>query len=267
MSAVTAARPQTASSRSGTQYRERDVQVGQDRLLTREWHRPGQAQPAVVLVHGLVVAGELVTPTAARLAQRFRVLAPDLPGYGRSRSGGGEVSVPALGTAMLRWADSLGLRSASWVGNSFGTQVVTEVALRRPALVERLVLAAPTMDPTARTLPATLRRWQQEAKTQSGALKRLLAREYARAGVRRSLRTVDAALRDRPEDRLPYLTAPTLVLRGTADPLVSQAWAHEVARLLPRGRLRVLRDAPHAMAFDAPDALVEAAHPFLEEIR
>jgi 2-hydroxy-6-oxonona-2,4-dienedioate hydrolase len=236
-------------------------------VRTREWRAPDAGARTVVLVHGLVVAGDFATPTAERLAKRFRVLTLDLPGYGHSRSGTDAVSVSGLGAALVRWAEALGLTSAVWVGNSFGCQVVTEVALRRPALVERLVLAGPTMDPTARALPTTLRRWQQESTTQSLALKRLMVGQYASAGVRRSVRTLDAALRDRPEDRLPHLPMPALVLRGTDDPIITPGWAAEVARLLPQGDLRVLPDVPHAMAFDAPDALAEATRAFLEEDR
>jgi len=253
--------------RSAARLPDREVTVDGSRMLTREWRGPGVDAPTVVLVHGLVVAGDFVVPTAARLGDRYRVLAPDLPGYGRSTAAGDEVSVVGLGAALGSWADAVGLTSAVFVGNSFGTQVVTELALRRPRLAERLVLAAPTMDPTARSLPETLRRWQRESQTQSRALKRLLVRQYARAGIRRSARTVAAALRDRPEDRLPHLAAPSLVLRGTADPIVTAGWAQEVARLLPHGRLQVLPDVPHAMAFDAPDALPEAVRRFLEEDR
>lgn len=93
---------------------------------------------------------------------------------------------------------------------------------------------------------------------------RTLVADYARAGVRRAAATVRAALRDRIENRLPHLPAPTLVLRGTADPITTPAWALEVTHLLPHGRLVTVPHAPHAMSFDAPEALVDVARPFLE---
>lgn len=245
------------------QYDERQLVVGGRQLFTRTWERPGQPQPVLVLVHGLVVSSGLVVPTAERLADHFHVLAPDLPGYGRSE-GGGPVSVPGLGAGLLDWAAAAGLRRARWLGTSFGCQVLTEAALRRPRLFERIVLVGPTVDPTARTVPRLVNRWRQESWTQSAALRRLLVREYARAGIRRAVATVQAALRDRPEDRLAHLDMPALVVRGTDDPIITPAWAREVARRLPAGRLVTVPGAPHAMTFDAPDALLRAARPFLE---
>jgi 2-hydroxy-6-oxonona-2,4-dienedioate hydrolase len=233
-------------------------------VFTRTWGREGGGGPVLVMVHGLVVAGSMLAPSAERLAGSVRVLAPDLPGYGRSRESAGAVSVPSLASDLLEWAAGAQVRRALWLGVSFGCQVLTEVALRRPDLVERMVLVAPTVDPTARTVPRILRRWQQESSTQSTALKRLLLADYARAGARRAAGTVRAALRDRPEQRLPHLTAPTLVVRGTADPITTAAWAQEVTRLLPRGRLVTVPEAPHAMTFDAPDALADAVRPFLD---
>jgi 2-hydroxy-6-oxonona-2,4-dienedioate hydrolase len=232
-------------------------------LHTREWEPPGRAAGTLVLVHGLVVAGRFWEPTAERLADRWRVLVPDLPGYGRS-SGDRPVTVADLGAALAAWAEARNLPRCAWLAGSFGCQVLTELALRRPGLVDRMVLVAPTLDPTARTLPAVLRRWQRESSTQSFRLQRLLVRDYARAGVRCAVATVRAALDDRVEDRLPHLDVPTLVVRGTADPLTPQGWAEEVTRLLPRAQLAVVPDAPHALPFDAPDALADVVRPFLE---
>lgn len=259
----TSTRRRTPDAPAPVRYHERQLEVGGRPLFTRIWERPGPPRPLVVLVHGLVVSSEHLVPTAERLADRFRVLAPDLPGYGRSR-GDGPVSVPQLGAALLDWARAAGLQRACWLANSFGCQVLTEAALRRPLLFERIVLVGPTVDPTARTVPRILHRWRQESATQSRALQRLLVREYARAGVRRAVATLQAALRDRPEDRLPYLDMPALVLRGADDPVITPAWAREVARRLPRGRLTTVPDAPHAMSFDAPAALLLAARPFLD---
>jgi 2-hydroxy-6-oxonona-2,4-dienedioate hydrolase len=59
--------------------------------------------------------------------------------------------------------------------------------------------------------------------------------DYADAGVGRALRTFGRALADRIEDKLPLVQAPTLVVRGARDPIVPQAWAEEVSRLLPAG--------------------------------
>jgi pimeloyl-ACP methyl ester carboxylesterase len=89
--------------------------------------------------------------------------------------------------------------------------------------------------------------------------------DYRAAGVKQAAATLRALLHDRPEERLPHVQAPTLVVRGTDDPIVTPAWAAEVARLLPHGRLVTLPGATHAMVHDTPEPLVDAAIPFLLE--
>ena len=64
--------------------------------------------------------------------------------------------------------------------------------------------------------------------------------DYAKAGLRRALLTARVLIRDRIEQRLPLIAAPTLVLHGSRDPVSPQQWAEVAARLLPRGRLVVV---------------------------
>src|SRR6185437_11167803 len=80
----------------------------------------------------------------APLAARFRVLAPDLPGFALS----GEIALePPLGLrvadTIARWLDALSLPPADIVGTSFGGLVALRLAQRVPARVRRLALLAP----------------------------------------------------------------------------------------------------------------------------
>lgn len=66
------------------------------RVNGREWHALPAREPdavPVVIVHGLGAASEAQRPVAGELARHFRVLAPDLPGFGRSEAPGGRLDV------------------------------------------------------------------------------------------------------------------------------------------------------------------------------
>ncbi len=241
--------PRPAASSSPPTCRTRFHGPG---VHAREWGDPGQ--PAVVLLHGLVVSSAMVVPTAERLAGTFHVLAPDMPGSGRSERPGRALRVPEVAKALEAWWDAALAGPATLAANSFGAQVAVELAMRRPDLVQGLVLAAPIVDPTAAGVRQQLYRWAKEQRTQSKELRKLLRREWRGVGVRRGVATFLRARADRIEDKLPFVPTPAVVVRGTRDPIVPQAWAEEVADLLPRGELRVLEGVPHAMAFDAPDA-------------
>jgi pimeloyl-ACP methyl ester carboxylesterase len=216
--------------------------------------------PPLVLVHGLGVSSRYLVPVAERLAAERRVLAPDLPGFGRSEPPHGMLDVPGLADALSAWLDAAGLERTPVLANSLGCQVAVELAVREPARVEALVLVGPTVDPSARSLPRQALRLLATAPHEARALLALVAYEYG-TRPRRTLRTARAMVRHRIEDALPRLETPTLVVRGDGDRVVPQRWAAEAARLA-RGRLEVLAGG-HALNFTSPDALARATLAFL----
>lgn len=246
------------------EYHERWTLVGGRRVYSLAWPADREGARAVVLLHGFVVSGAYFVPTAERLAGPYRVYAPDLPGFGRSEDPPGVLTVEGLASSLATWIAEEGLEGAALVANSFGCQVAVELVTQEPGLVWRLVLGSPTVDPAARSVVGQLRRLRREARTHSSALRRLLVRDYAAAGMRRILGTFRYALADRIEDKLPSVVVPTLVVRGTTDPMVPQAWAEEVTRRLPDGWLVVVPDAPHAMNFEAPDEFASIVRAFLD---
>ncbi|WP_175408208.1 alpha/beta fold hydrolase [Streptomyces sp. TRM64462] len=232
-------------------------------IVARVWCRSRTAPP-VVLVPGFVVSGAYAVPTAERLAGTFRVYAPDLPGFGRSRRPGRVLSVTELADCLRAWLRAAGAEGGALLANSFGCQIAAALAARHPGAVRALVLTSPTVDPAMRSTARLLRPWLSEASTQSWRLRRILARDYLRAGPRRPVRLLRHALADAIEERLPHVTVPTLVVRGTADPFVSPQWAARVAGLAG-GRLVEVDGGLHAMVHESPDALVDVALPFLTE--
>jgi 2-hydroxy-6-oxonona-2,4-dienedioate hydrolase len=217
----------------------------------------------VVLVHGMVISGRYMVPTAEELAPLCPVYAIDLPGYGDSVKPSAIFSLPELADALAAWMDAMRFPSAHLVANSFGCQVLAEFALRHAARVDRLVFQGPTVDPMARTVLEQLRRLLRNTPSEASGLGWITAVDYVKAGMRRIRATMRMAIEDRIEDKLPGIAAPTLVVRGGKDPLVPQEWAEEVVRLLPKGELRVLPGLGHTINYTAPKEFVTAMRPFL----
>ena len=94
--------------------------------------RPRCPAPSVVMVHGLVISSLYMVPSARLLAEDYPVLAPDLPGFGRSGKPDRVLDVPELADALAAWMEAVGLASAALVANSLGCQVVADLAVRRP---------------------------------------------------------------------------------------------------------------------------------------
>lgn len=196
-------------------------------------HRP------IVLMHGFVLASDYMMPVAHVLASLYHVYALDLPGYGRSDKPQHGMGLPDLADSVAEWMGALKLRTAHFIGNSFGCQVITEFAARHAHLVGRLVLQGPTVGPNARTLGKQILRLLKNSRIESPGLGRVMLRDYWRAGLRRIIDTARMALHDVVETKLPDITAPALVVRGSRDVLVSQEWAERVTQLLPRGQVLV----------------------------
>ena len=217
----------------------------------------------VVVVHGFVLASDYMMPVATALSPYSRTFALDLPGYGLSEKPSRPLSLPALADSLAEWMRALDLRRAHFIGNSFGCQILIDFAARYTGLVERLVLQGPTVDIGARTLTKQIVRLVKNSRIESPGLGRLMMRDYWRAGWRGVTATASMALADRPETKLPRVSAPTLIVRGSRDVLSSQDWTEHMLHLLPRGRLLVMPGLAHTINYTAPDLFVETIRPFL----
>jgi pimeloyl-ACP methyl ester carboxylesterase len=224
-----------------------------------------EGRPKVVLVHGLIVSSRYMVPTLKRLARHYRIYAPDLPGFGKSEKPSRTLDMARLSDSLSAWMDAVGLEGAALVGNSMGCQIIADLAVRRPELVERAVLQGPTMDPHGRSVSRQAARFLLDVPRESPSLLGIELRDYLAAGTRRGWSTLRYALEDRIEENLPRMQTPTLVVRGSRDPICPQRWAEEIVQILPKGRLVVLPGAAHAPNFGAPAELVGVIREFLEE--
>ena len=105
------------------------------------------AGPPVLMLHGGGPGASGLSNYARNidaLATRFRVLVPDLPGYGGSSKGvNSEDPFGDLAAAMLALLDALGIDRVHVVGNSLGGACALRMALEQPGCVDRLVLMGP----------------------------------------------------------------------------------------------------------------------------
>lgn len=192
-----------------------------------------------------------------------RVYLPDLPGFGLSPEPGWNLSLTEHADHLVGWLDAVTLGRVALLGNSFGCQVAVDLAVRHPERVQSLVLVGPTTDSGARTAVRQLGRWLRDVRHEDLRQARILARDLRDAGVGRVAATFRGSLDDRIEAKLPQVAVPTLVVRGSLDPVVPQRWAEMVTRLLPSGELVVVPGAPHNVNFSAAERLAPIVRSFL----
>jgi pimeloyl-ACP methyl ester carboxylesterase len=102
--------------------------------------------PTVLALHGLGATKGSFLPTVTALADRFRVIAVDQPGFGDSdKPIGAPYDARYLAACAVNLLDALELDRVHLVGNSLGGRVALEIALRHPERVNRLGLLAPSL--------------------------------------------------------------------------------------------------------------------------
>jgi pimeloyl-ACP methyl ester carboxylesterase len=246
------------------------------------------AGPALLAVHGLGGTKASFLPTIAALADTYRVIAVDLPGFGDSaKPVRAAYDAPYFAGVLAEVLDAAGVSHAHVVGNSMGGRVAIELALRMRERVDRLVLLSPAMAwlrprrwaPVVRLLRPELTLLPMPVEP---VVRRLFPADgWAAAGVDEFLRAYktprgrhafNAAARniylDEPHgddgmwSRLAALQHDSLFVWGRKDSLVPIGFMKHVERTLPAARHLEL-DCGHVPQVERPRETHAAIREFL----
>src|SRR5206468_8416987 len=142
---------------------------------------------------------------------------------------------------LLIWMDTVKIDRPLLLANSLGCQIGVELAVRYAQRTCATVLTGPTIDPSARRALPQILRLGMDAFFEPPVMLCIAAADYLRVGPVRMWQTLRFALEDDIASKLPRVAVPTLIVRGSHDPVAPQQWAEQAAALLPRGRLAVIR--------------------------
>ena len=236
----------------------------------------------VILIHGHPFDRTLWEPQLARLRGRFRVLAPDLRGFGRSPVTPGRVLMREYAADIEDLLGMLGITRAAAVGLSMGGLVAMELAAASPERYWALGLVATTAEPPS---PQDLLiRDERADATERDGIGVLV--DYMHTGlyspdcppaVRARVDAMMAAAppagaaaalrgRARRPDYRPLLAAldiPALVVAGTADPWSNAAVTAEIVASLKQPELAVIDGSGHLPNLEAEDQFNQALITFL----
>lgn len=233
----------------------------------------------IVMVHGFAGDKETWLLTAPWISRRHPLLALDLPGHGSSSrpctDTGAEVTPAFYARAIADVMTSCGWASAVIVGNSLGGGVALRLAVDAPERVAGLVLLD-SVGPDAHR-SRTARAWAAGGNplipASAEAADEMVARNLHRAPpVPRSMiryiahrRATNGAhlqalfrhfVHASPHEGIPAdlsrVAAPTLVVHGLRDQVISVATAHQLAAGIPKARLRLLSEVGHSPQLEAP---------------
>jgi 2-hydroxy-6-oxonona-2,4-dienedioate hydrolase len=215
-------------------------------------HREAGSGPCIILVHGLGVSADYWIRNGPPIATcGFRVIAPDLPGFGLTEGPKRGLTVVEQAEAIRDWAEAAGVEEAVYVGHSLSCQSVLELAAERPERVRGLALAAPTGEgrPRRRLIRQALG-LARDVVHESPLLAALVAQAYLRAGPAKVVRTWWMGARHDPRLVLPHVHAPIIVILGEKDPVVDLDFAVQLASGVADGRVVIVPRLAHGVIFD-----------------
>ena len=273
-------------------YRGRTLDIDGRRVFLREATPHTATTQALILLHGWVgTSSWMFRHLMPELGARYHTIAPDLPGFGRTRTLAEIPSIDAYAEFVGRLADALELDRFHLAGVSVGGTVALTFAHRYPERVQRLCFQGPVYRATdlprrfrvlygmlGRTglievLPKLPIKWWffvrrldmgRDTRHLSAEDRRQMARDILRVPnetlveVARQLLTLDLTETAR------RICVPTLVLDGAEARLVPAKASRHLGRLIPGARCHIVPDAAHNLALEKPQEFLDLLVPFLD---
>lgn len=237
--------------------------------------------PPLLLVHGLMVTGEMFEPVIESLATRHRLIIPDLRGHGRSQGLPPPYTAAQLASDLSRLLDHLSIDSTAVLGYSQGGAIAQQLVLDHPQRCDRLVLAC-----TYAFNMATFRE-RVEGHLTPFLLHTLGSRRFAKFVISQGMKQLDKERADwlvellanqdtklmvsawketmafDSRSRLTEIRCPTLIVAGSNDTAVPIHHAKMLHEGIPGSQLVIIDGADHTLIWIHSKELLRVINEFL----
>lgn len=262
----TAAQAQAADTRQG-QF----VTVNGTNIFYQD---SGGSDTPILLIHGFPLTGQLFQGQYSGLASQFRVITPDLRGFGKSSIPNAQGAIVTYAQDILALMDHLNIQKAVIGGHSMGGQITMELYKEAPARFLGMILIDTNFMPASVVEKAQWPAFGVQA-TQLGVpsivpiitpqmitgLERLInvpatttMMDMLAEGSLNGVIGGGQALSTRPDytTLLPTVAVPALVLVGLDDPIYSTEISEMMKAAIPNAQLGIIPSAEHGSIFEQP---------------
>jgi 3-oxoadipate enol-lactonase len=273
LSAMSTLVPREAESGAGNPQSAAPAGSGNELFYRDDWLGAPWVKPeAALLIHGNDESSVSWFGWIPRLAQEFRLLRPDLPGFGNSSIPQNfDWSMPNLATALARLLEHLGVDAAHIIGAKMGGAIAMQFAADYPKRTRTLTIVSGPVKPVDSKLPFSAPSSSaQQRRLGTSASKELV--EYwntlmgsTRPQTKTGMAKVEEALN--MESVLPRIAAPTLVITSDRSALQSVETVLRYQQKIPNSRLLVLPSDAYHLAVVKPDECVSSVLSFIKDIK
>ena len=228
---------------------------------------PAPDARVILHLHGFAISGRYMVPTAELLADEFRTIVPDLPGFGRSIDPDHPLTIPELADSAAGLLDELGIERATVLGNSLGCAVLASFANRHPDRIDRAIMVSPAGGKHSQPLLRAVVQLARDVPREPLSMATVAGPDYLRFGVLPTFALFREMTRFPALARLLEIRARTLVVVGSRDPLMPPVDRFRKGAALMRADATVvfIKDAAHAVNFSHPRELAAIVRQFMDD--
>ena len=238
-----------------------------------------EGKPWLVLSHSLACTVRMWDPQVTAFQDRFRILNYDMRGHGKSAAPEAPYTLDRLADDVVGLMKELGIKRATYMGLSIGGMIGQTLALKRPELFDKMVLAdtSHAQPPEAikqweeririaqsqgmkALVPSTMERWFTPPFRESPAAKKI-AQLIENTPVAGYVGCGQAIMQLNTTARLKEIKLPVLAIAGEADP--SAPGTRHIGESVPGAKLVMIPKAAHIANIEQAESFNQALRSFL----
>lgn len=243
----------------------------------------GRGKKNLILVHGFCANHKIWSPFKASICQEWRVITPDLPGFGRSQMVGPPFTIQNVAAQLNDWVQSRGFDKPVLIGHSLGGYICLDMIARQPDNYGGIGLFHSTAMPDTDEKKTSRNKVLEFVKAHG--VQRFVdsfipglyynrkhpslakAHRIASKTSQKAFFYYTIAMRDRPSavEVLAQAKVPILILAGQYDPVISLESLQKQAELSKKITFKILTDTGHMGMFEAREEACEAINNFIKK--
>jgi len=241
----------------------------------------GTSKNTLILLHGLGASAERWEDVIPLFAKKFRVIVPDLIGFGYSDKPSIDYTTDYFAEFMSKFVEKVGIKEMSVIGSSLGGQIAAEFIINQNADVKKLVLVSPSgvmkhstpalnayisaalypnTDSALNAFQAMSGRKKIDEKIVSGFIERMQLPNAKLAFMSTLLGLSNSKV---VTEKLQLITIPTLIVWGENDPVIPIEYAQSFISGINDCRFYKMIDCAHTPYVEKPEKFFQIVSDFL----